>query len=263
MPVTIVPDFNAVTETPQTRATSDQLRIMYTRYYLAVARADSRDVLEVACGAGMGLGLLANVARRTVGIDIDERNYMIARQTYSKRTDIEVQQCDAQNLPFSDASFDLVILYEALYYLRSPDSFFQEARRVLRPGGTLLISTVNCRWYGFNRSPFSARYFDATELADVLDRHGFRVELRGGFPESTHGPRHTLIGFFRRAAIRFHLIPKTMKSKEWLKRLFYGKLEPIPTELVPGMSTPFPLDVLSPPYSSDQYRFIYAIATLS
>ncbi len=256
------PNFNTVTEIPGGRATADQMGILSTRYELARKHAQGKDVLEVACGAGMGLGLLARTARRLVGGDIDERNLAIARQTYGSRHNVEIKQFDAQDLPFPDASFDVVILYEALYYIPSADAFFREARRVLRPGGTLLISTVNCRWGEFNPSPFSVKYLDAAELAESLARHGFEVEIRGGFPQSTGGLAHVTIGLIRKVAVSLHLVPKTMKGKEWLKRVFYGNLRPIPPELAPDTSTPAPLDELTRPYSADQYRFIYAIAVL-
>jgi SAM-dependent methyltransferase len=262
MPSHTIPDFNTVTETPLTRATNDQLQIMYTRYDLASKYSVGKDVLEVACGAGLGLGLLARVARRTVGGDIDKLNCAMAKKTYCGRADVQVKQFDGQKLPFPDASFDVVILYEALYYIRSPDSFFRESRRVLRPGGTLLISSVNCRWAEFNPSPFSVKYFDAAELADSLARCGFQVEMHAGFPESTGGVLRRIIGLARRVAVRLHLIPKTMKGKEWLKHIFYGELKPIPSELSPGIATPALLDKLAAPYSADQYRFIYAIGVL-
>lgn len=260
--IEMIPDFSTVTETPDVRITAEQLRVMYTRYDLASKYALGKDVLEVACGAGMGLGLLSRLARRTVGGDIDERNCAVARQTYRDRNEIEIKQFDAQNLPFPDASFDIAILYEALYYIPSAEAFFREARRVLRPGGTLLISTVNCRWDEFNASPFSVKYYDAAELADGLARHGFRVEIYGGFPVSAAGPLHKAVGFVRKIAVRLHLVPKTMKGKEWLKRLFYGQLKRIPAELVPGLETPAPLDKIARPYSADQYRFVYAIGVL-
>lgn len=48
-----------------------------------------------------------------------------------------IQQCDAANLPFPDASFDLVIANHMLYHLDDPDSAIKEFARVLRPGGRL------------------------------------------------------------------------------------------------------------------------------
>jgi len=258
---TLQPDFSTVTETPFTRATRDQLQIMYTRYHLAAQYGVGKDALEVACGAGTGVGLLARSARHIVGGDIDERNYRIAAQTYKSRSNVEIKQIDAQELPFSDGSFDLVILYEAIYYIPSPESFFREARRVLRSGGTLLLSTVNCRWDEFNPSPFSLKYFDAAELSEALTRNGFVVEMRGGFLQESRGRLGALINLIRRAAVRLRLVPRTMKGKEWLKRIFYGALKPIPAELTPGVAVPAPLHILTPPYLADHYRFIYAIGT--
>jgi ubiquinone/menaquinone biosynthesis C-methylase UbiE len=71
---------------------------------------------------------------------------------------------DAHNLPFDDKSFDVVILYEAIYYLEHPERFIEEARRVLRENGTLLICTANKDWSGFNPSPYTYKYFSAPEL---------------------------------------------------------------------------------------------------
>lgn len=262
MPAPAIPDFSTVTESPLTRASDDQLRILGTRYDLAAKHAVGKDVLEIACGAGVGLGLLARVARRLVAGDIDERNCEIARQTYRGRADIAVERIDAQNMPFHDGSFNVVILFEALYYLPSIDSFLSEARRTLRPGGTLLISSVNRRWGGFNPSPFSRKYLDAAELAENLARHGFHSEIFGSFADTDGGLVRAIIRLIRKIAICLHIIPETMKGKEWLKRLFYGELKPIPAELTSNAVKPAKLDPLAPPYEADRYRFIYAVATL-
>lgn len=262
MPPQAIPEFYKVTDSPLNRATNDQLATLYTRYELAVKYAEGKDVLEVACGAGVGLGRIAQVARRVVGGDIDERNCAIASETYKGRPEVEMRQLDAERIPYPSCSFDLVILYEALYYLNSADAFFREAKRLLRPRGVLLISSVNHRWSGFNPSPFSTRYYDAAELAEALKSLGFGVSMYGGFPENTSGVIHKAIGAFRKAAVRLHLIPNTQKSKEWLKRIFYGKLQPIPRELPPAVTAPAALDALAPPYASDSYRFIYCAARL-
>jgi SAM-dependent methyltransferase len=164
-------------------------------------------------------------------------------------------------MPLPAASFDLVILFEALYYLHSADAFFQHAKRVLRPGGTLLIFSVNCRWGGFNPSPFSTRYYDAPEMADALARHGFQVSVYGGFPEQTDGFIPKTISAIRKVAVSLHVIPQTQQSKEWLKRIFYGRLKQIPRELQAGTVAPAALEALKPPYAAGLYRFICAVAT--
>ena len=255
-----VPDYSRITETPDTHASADQMQILHTRYGLAAEYATGREVLEVACGAGVGLGMLARVARRVVAGDIDERNCAIARETYRHNPKVEVRALDAEEMPFPSASFDLVILYEALYYLRSADAFFREAKRVLRPGGTLLIFSVNRRWSGFNPSPYSTKYYDAPEMVEALLRHGFSVAVYGGFPEHADGLIGKTTGAIRKAAISLHVIPRTQRSKEWLKRIFYGRLQQIPRELQAGAVAPAALDALTPPYAADRYRFICAVA---
>jgi ubiquinone/menaquinone biosynthesis C-methylase UbiE len=263
MVATNISDFSTVTETPLNRATKEQFQIMYTRYELAARIASGRAVLEVACGAGVGLGLLARTARYTVGGDIDDRNLSFARTTYARHSDIEIMKLDAEQLPFEDGSFDVIVLYEALYYIPSIEAFFAEAHRILRPGGKLLISTVNCRWDEFNPSPFSTRYLDASQLAEMFVRHGFQVEILGGFPKVGGGWAHAVIGFVRKIAVALHLIPKTMAGKEWLKRLFYGELQSIPRELPPNPSMCAPLETIEAPYLADRYRFIYGVGTVS
>lgn len=262
---TLAPErgYTSITEIPFQRATSEQLRMLCTRYSWAEQHCAGRDILEVACGAGMGLGLLATRARSVVGGDIEEANCEIARQTYEGDPGVTIQRLDAESLPFPDQAFDVLILFEALYYLPRPEHFLREARRVLRPGGVLLISTVNCEWPGFNPSPFSTKYFSAHELAEALSRHGFEVRLLAGFPEDTRGLIRRCVSLMRRAAVRFHLIPKTMKGKEWLKRIFYGKLIPIPSRLTEGMFEVEPLVEVSASMDLRRYRFLYAIGTLT
>jgi hypothetical protein len=94
----------------------------------------------------------------------------------------------------------------------------------------LIICSVNPSWTEFNPSPFSRRYFSAGELHALLERHGLRASLFGGFSERRSG-LGTLIAALRRIAVRFHLIPKTMKGKQLLKRIFMGRLHPLPAEV--------------------------------
>ena len=66
------PDYTTVTEIPRGRVTREQLTRMCTRYYFASKFCEGKDVLEVGCGAGQGLGYLARKARRVVGGDCTE-----------------------------------------------------------------------------------------------------------------------------------------------------------------------------------------------
>ena len=234
-------DFSTVTELPGVGAHRQQRVALYTRYSFARQFAAGKDVLEVACGAGLGLGYLAGTARRVVGGDIDESNLRIARETYTARPDITVMKLDAQDLPFENEEFDVVLLYEAIYYLDQPERFFAEARRVLRPGGVLLIVSVNCEWSGFNPSPFSVRYFSASELADAMRSAGFEPDIRFCFPDKPKGFLGNVISSVRKTAVRMRLIPRTMRGKEFLKRVFYGRVNPLERDLQDGAEESAPL----------------------
>ena len=252
-------DFTLVTEIPGLGATRDQLSIMYTRYHFAAGWVKGKDVLEAACGAGIGLGYLAREATRVVGGDIDEKNLRLAQETNQGHPRIVVERFDAQKMPFPERSFDVVILFEAIYYLPDADSFVREAYRVLRPEGILLISSVHCIWPGFHPSPYSQKYYDHHELAELLTRYGFDSTLYAGFPEKASGLMAKTAKWVRRLAVRVHVIPKTMKGKELLKRLFYGKLTPIPRDLTQAMTQPEPPVEISKIANPAEFRMIYAV----
>jgi 2-polyprenyl-3-methyl-5-hydroxy-6-metoxy-1,4-benzoquinol methylase len=256
----IVPEFTNITETPGLGATSDQLSILFTRYHLAIELVKDKDVLEVACGAGLGLGYLAQRAARVVGGDIDEENLRTARETHKHHRGIIIDKIDAQSLPYPACSFDVIILFEALYYLASADSFVREASRVLRSEGTLLISSVNRQWTGFNPSPYSVKYYDHSELASLLSSGGFDSVTYAGFPEVKPGVVAASVKRIRRVAVKLRLVPKTMKQKQWLKRLFYGKLAPIPREVTETTGRLEPLVPISDQDDTTSYRMIYAIS---
>lgn len=231
--------------------------MLYARYVYAAGFCKGKNVLEVACGAGHGLGYLAKRARQVVGGDVTLNLLKQAQQASSRL--VPLLRLDAQVLPFRALSFDVILLYEAIYYLTKPGQFLDECRRVLRPDGLLILCTVNPEWSDFNPSPFSAQYYSATELSKLLVKHGFRVQLQGGFPVVKSSFLELSISVLKRIAVTLHLIPKTMKGKELLKRIFFGKLVLIPSQIEDGMTHYLPPTPLSSSSTRD-YKIIYALA---
>ena len=88
----------------------------------------------------------------------------------------------------------------------------------------MLIATVNKDWSEFNPSPLSTRYFSVPDLDKLLQRNGFKVEFYGAFSTIPKTIKEKIISIIRKIAVGLHLIPKTMKGKELLKKIFYGKL---------------------------------------
>lgn len=75
-----------------------------------------------------------------------------------------MRQFDAQNMPHADNSMDVIIIFEAIYYLPSAERFVSECKRVLRDGGRVLVVTANKDLYDFNPSPHSYKYYGVIEL---------------------------------------------------------------------------------------------------
>lgn len=253
-----MPEYYEITETPGLKATQEQIARLYHRYRFARQFAEGKDVLEVACGSGIGLGYLAGFARSVVGGDIDERNVSLAREHYKGRIKIEIM--DAHNLPFSDKNFDLVLLYEAIYYLKEPQRFIREASRVLRDGGILIICTVNKDWDDFHPSPYTYKYFSVPELYEALQSEFKKVDIYGAFRVEQDGVKDRIISLIKRIAVSFNLIPGSLKARAYLKRIFMGKLTPIPEEVYEGMA-PYEEPVsISADRPNKDFKIIYAVA---
>jgi SAM-dependent methyltransferase len=254
-------DYSQVTELGGAPASAAQLLRTCSRYYFAGQRCEGkRDVLEVACGAGLGLGYLSRRAERVVGLDIDPTNLERARATYKGRPRVEIVEGDAERLPFPDASFDAVILFEAIYYLPSPERFVAEARRVLRPGGELMICTANRDLPDFNPSPFSHRYLNPPELAAMLRPLGFEVRMFGDSPVGPRTLTSRVVRGVKAFAVKLKLIPGSMRGKVLLKRLVFGKLRPLPAEIQDGLVATPPLAPIAVDQPNVDFYVLHCVA---
>ena len=256
----MTPNYSHITETPGLKASEDQLEKAYHRYHFARQFSKGKDVLEVACGSGMGLGYFEKDARTVTGGDIDETNLSFARKNYQNREKISVLKLDAHKLAFPDESFDTVILFEAIYYLEKPEKFIEESYRVLRKNGTIIIGTVNKEWNDFHISPFAKKYFSAKELFEILKIKFNNVNIFGAF-HVEKGLKAEIISFIKRAAIQFNLIPGGLKARAYLKRIFMGKLINLPAELEDNSITFSEPVQLSADTVIKEYKILYAVAT--
>lgn len=101
-------------------------------------------VLEVGCGRGVGLVTLAErlAPSRLVGLDIDVSLLDEAqRRVTAAGARAELRPGDVRELPFDDASFDLVVDFGTCYHIARPDAALREIARVLGPGGTFVEET--------------------------------------------------------------------------------------------------------------------------
>lgn len=99
------------------------------------------DVLDIGCGHGSLLKLLASRARRAVGVDIDADARQLARAQllFAGIENCSLRNGDMYALPFADAGFDTVIIDDVLALAERPIAVLAEATRVLRPGGRVIV----------------------------------------------------------------------------------------------------------------------------
>jgi 2-polyprenyl-6-hydroxyphenyl methylase/3-demethylubiquinone-9 3-methyltransferase len=104
-----------------------------------------RDVLDLGCGAGFLSNYLATQGHHVTGIDTTTENLIVAKLHDETRL-VAYQKGDACELPYPDASFDVVCAMDLLEHVEEPHRLIAEASRVLRPGGTFLFHTFNRNW---------------------------------------------------------------------------------------------------------------------
>ncbi|MBV9356345.1 MAG: class I SAM-dependent methyltransferase, partial [Chloroflexi bacterium] len=138
------------------------------RYGFARTYTAGRRTLDVACGAGFGLEMLVDAGARAIGIDLGATALAEARRA---RPDVQLVRSDALRLPLADASVEAVVSMETIEHVPDAARLVSEFRRVLVPGGTLVMSTPN-RAFGPERlhtdNPFHVREFTAAELGALL-----------------------------------------------------------------------------------------------
>lgn len=99
------------------------------------------DLLDVGCGRGAILKLLASRANRAVGVDIDTNARQLARAELMLAgiPNCSLRKGDMYRLPFADEEFNTIIIDDVLADARDPVRALREARRLLRPGGRLFV----------------------------------------------------------------------------------------------------------------------------
>lgn len=143
------------------------------RYRLAAQLAPGRRVLDVACGEGYGMSMLAAAgASSVVGADIDVATVEHVRSRYG----LEAHQTDVGSLPFEDGAFDLVVSFETIEHVDDPERVLDELARVRAPNGLLLISTPNAS-QSLVDNEFHVREFGHDEFAGLLRERFSAVRL--------------------------------------------------------------------------------------
>ena len=148
------------------------------RYGFAESLVAGKRVLDAGCGVGYGSARLARSADHVVGFDNAREPLLITQHEYGD-SHVRLAEGDCRSLPFSNASFDVVVAFEVIEHVENWRGLLAEARRVLTPGGRLLVSTPNKVYYQQTRTTpnlYHVHEFDYDE---------FRGELAKFFKNTT------------------------------------------------------------------------------
>lgn len=160
--------------------------------YLWVAEHFSgRVVVDAGSGEGYGADLLRRAgAEQVLALEYDEAAARHCAATYPAATAV---RANLDSLPVADRTADLLVSMQVIEHLWDLPRFLRESRRVLRPGGSVVVTTPNRVTFspGLGRgekptNPFHVEEFDAEQVADLLRAAGFHDVAVLGLH---HGPR--------------------------------------------------------------------------
>uniref|UniRef100_A0A8B9MFD6 Methyltransferase type 11 domain-containing protein n=1 Tax=Accipiter nisus TaxID=211598 RepID=A0A8B9MFD6_9AVES len=137
--------------------------------YLQEKRANLAElVVDVGCGSGQGTRFLAEHFKKVVGTDISEAQIQEAREAPSL-PNVSYLVCPAEELPFEDASVDILTSFTAAHWF-DIEKFMREANRVVKPGGCMVISTYTV--------DMSLRYGNCSEKLTKIFRETWDLLLK-------------------------------------------------------------------------------------
>lgn len=156
------------------------------------------DVADLGCGEGYLTIEAARWAKRVTAVDRSADVLKRAKELAKRRgvSNITWKRGELQRVPIDDATVDLVLLSQALHHADEPQAALNEAHRILRPGGRVLLldlrehdeawvtSTLGDRWLGF----------DEKSLKALLDAAGFACTVVRVGASRAGGPFAVLIG---------------------------------------------------------------------
>ena len=133
------------------------------------------DLLELGCGEGRGVELLAPLADSYLGIDKIEP---VIQKLTERFPEYKFISGTFPPFPFEDNSFDTIVTFQVIEHVKDDEGFIQEIHRVLRPGGKALITTPNIKMT-LSRNPWHEREYTGDQLKSMCQKYFKEVEMKG------------------------------------------------------------------------------------
>jgi 2-polyprenyl-3-methyl-5-hydroxy-6-metoxy-1,4-benzoquinol methylase len=152
-----------------------------SRYKWASNYSSNKKILDAGCGNGYGTHYLSLHAESIVGVDIDQETIDKAKKNFFSKN-VEFKKTNVNNLPFENDSFDLVISFEVIEHLSDYQTYFNEIKRVLKPGGVFIFSTPNKLFTDNNDlkfNPYHLKEYYHEEILRITEKNFKDCEIFG------------------------------------------------------------------------------------
>jgi ubiquinone/menaquinone biosynthesis C-methylase UbiE len=193
-----------------------------------------RYLLDVGCGNGLFLEIAKKFSWNVSGVDVSDPCCKICREK-----GFTVYCGELRGVNFPDSSFDVVTMFHVLEHVLNPRSLLVEAKRILKNGGGVIVSTPNVNskiskttgpYWGWMNPPFHLNYFYLSSLSKMLENTGFNVD----FITTRSSPGYDMTFFtelpfsmYRRLTTKVGhgTYSKDSVGRKTLSRLIYGPIK--------------------------------------
>ncbi len=133
------------------------------------------ELLEIGCGEGRGIALLAPLTNSYTGIDkiksvVDSLSTKYPSHTFTEGI--------FPPFPYQDESFDSIVTFQVIEHVKNDELFLKEIHRMLKKGGQALISTPNIKMT-FSRNPWHVREYTADQLEIICNKYFSKAKMKG------------------------------------------------------------------------------------
>jgi ubiquinone/menaquinone biosynthesis C-methylase UbiE/DNA-binding transcriptional ArsR family regulator len=151
------------------------------------------EIADLGAGEGTLSQLLARTARKVIAVDNSAEMVAYGSRLAAENglKNLEYRQGDVEELPIADAGVDLVLFSQVLHHVASPQRALREARRILRPGGRIMILDLASHSFEQARDLYAHLWlgFSEVELHEMLRKAGFK-KIEAGVVSTESQPPH-------------------------------------------------------------------------